>query len=312
MYHGKSKMVRSAEILQHRPDLADVLPRADALFPVRITRSFSDRANLADPTDPLAMQVVPHPGELDEDGLDDPVGEKTHSPVPWLVRKYDDRALFLVTKRCHLYCRYCFRRTHSPDDTLDPSDAAVEAVFEYLKGEPLVREVILSGGDPLVLPQKRLLALVDRLISLGKRVRIHTRGPITFPASIDPAFAEALAARGVFVVVHCNHPRELAPDVDVALRTLVNAGVPMLSQGVLLKGVNDDPDVLVELFEALIRRRVRPYYLHHPDEVEGNAHFRVSMDRGLAIVAAVRERIGGIAVPRYVWDPPAGTGKRDV
>jgi lysine 2,3-aminomutase len=312
VYHGESNMVGAREIQAARPDLEAIWADADALFPVRVTRSFASRADLTDPHDPLARQVLPHPAELDGDGLDDPVGEKAHSPVPWLIRKYPDRALFLVTKRCHLYCRYCFRRTHAPDDALDPSADAVEAVFGYLADQPGLREVILSGGDPLVLPKRRLLALVDRLLALDLRVRIHTRGPITFPACIDPAFAEELARRGVFVVVHTNHPRELAPDVRTALACLVDHGVPTLSQSVLLRGVNDDPEVLVALFETLVRARIRPYYLHHPDHVTGNAHHRVTTARGLELMAEVRRRIGGVAVPRYVWDPPSGTGKQDV
>lgn len=311
-YHGSRRMVGREEILGVRPDLRDVWRPVDELFSVRVTRSFAERANLSDPLDPLAMQVLPHPSELDADGLDDPVGEKQRSPVPWVVQKYPDRVLLLVTKRCHLYCRYCFRRTHAPGERLDPSESELEAALAYIEGQPGVREVILSGGDPLILREARLLALIDRIRVSGRRVRIHTRAPITFPEAITPSFAQALAARRVFVVVHCNHPRELASDVRSALETLADAGVPLLNQGVLLKGVNDDPDVLVELFDALVQLRVRPYYLHHPDEVQGNGIFRLTQEEGLEIVEEVRRRIGGLAMPRYIWDPPGGTGKRDV
>ena len=312
VYHRTGRMLRKAGVLEARPDLGAVYDAVDAQFPVRVTSSFAARMDLTDPLDPLALQVLPHPAELDLDGLDDPVGEKAHSPVPWLVRKYEDRALLLVTKRCHLYCRYCFRRTHAPGEQLDPTGDALEAALAYIGEAEGLREVILSGGDPLILPRARLLSVIDRIRSFGLRVRIHTRAPITFPESVDPALATELAARGVFMVVHCNHPRELSPDVEQALATLVDGGVPVLDQTVLLAGVNDDPDVLVELFEALLRQRVRPYYLHHPDEVEGNAHFRVTRERGWAVWTEVRRRIGGLAVPRYVWDPPSGEGKREV
>ncbi|MCB9668330.1 MAG: KamA family radical SAM protein [Alphaproteobacteria bacterium] len=312
MYHRSGKMVRRDALLDARPDLAPVYDAVDALFPVRVTSSWASRAVLDDHADPLALQVLPHPAELDDDGLDDPVGEKAHSPVPWLVRKYRDRALLLVTKRCHLYCRYCFRRTHAPGEALDPTDAELDAAFAYLAGAEGLREVILSGGDPLILPRRRLLGLIDRVAALGLRVRVHTRAPVSFPEAVDPDLARELAGRGVFVVVHCNHPRELADDVRASLATLVDAGVPVLCQTVLLAGVNDDPAVLTDLFETLARLRVRPYYLHHPDAVTGNAHFRVPVERGLAIYAAVRETLGGVALPRYVWDPPDGGGKRDV
>ncbi len=312
VYHRSGRMVRRAAILASRPDLAPIYDPIDRLFPVRITASFASRADLTDPEDPLALQVLPHPGELETDGLDDPVGEKAHSPVPWVIRKYPDRALLLVTKRCHLYCRYCFRRTHAPGEALDPTPEELDRAFGWLRGEPALRELILSGGDPLILRRNHLFSLIDRGLEARLRVRIHTRAPISFPACVDAELARGLASRAVFLVVHCNHPRELAPDVRDALRLLADAGVPLLNQSVLLRGVNDDPAVLAELFETLLRLRVRPYYLHHPDAVLGNAPFRVSRERGWRIWSALRNALGGLALPRYVWDPPDGSGKRDL
>jgi lysine 2,3-aminomutase len=308
--------VGRSEILDARPDLASIWASADAVFPVRVTRSFWDRVRADDPDDPLARQVLPDPAELvaADDDLADPVGDDARSPVPWVVHKYPDRVLLLVTKRCHLYCRYCFRRTHAPEDRLDPTPEAWEAAVRYATTCG-AREVILSGGDPLILPDAKLLGLLDTLRAAPdvRRVRVHTRAPITAPARVTAALAEGLAARGpAWVVVHCNHPRELAPDVDAALARLVDAGVFVLNQAVLLRGVNDDPDTLATLFEALVDRGVRPYYLHATDRVAGNAHLRVDPAEGLAIYEAAIAMTSGLARPRFVIDPPDGGGKVDV
>lgn len=294
-----------------RPELEACWDAADAAFPVRVTASFADAADLTDPHDPLARQVLPDPRELDDDGLDDPVGEKQHTPLPWVVRKYPDRALLMLTKRCHLYCRYCFRRTHAPGDALDPTPEQLDAAVRWFHTQPDLREILLSGGDPLFLRDPALLAVIDRL-QPRFRVRLNTRAPITYPRRVTAELASALASRAVVVVVHCNHPRELTPDVRTALACLVDHGVVVGNQAVLLRGVNDDPDVLTELYETLMRNRVRPYYLHHTDEVQGNAHFRVSKERGRAVHAQVASRLGGFALPRYVWDPPDGSGKQEV
>lgn len=312
MYHGDRGMVGRPQVLAERPELAPVWDAVDASFPVRITRSFASRADLSDPTDPLAVQVVPDPRELDAEGLADPVGEMAKTVAPWVIRKYRDRALFLVTKRCHLYCRYCFRRTHQPGEALDPTADEIDAAIAWMAEADGLREVILSGGDPLVLRDEALLELIRRCADLGLRIRIHSRAPITYPRRVTPELARALAKARVWMIVHTNHVRELDADVDHALATLIDNGVPVLAQSVLLRGVNDDAGVLADLFEALVQRRVRPYYLHHPDAVEGNAHFRIDRERGLELMAAVRDRIGGIAVPRYIEDPPSGEGKREV
>lgn len=311
-YHGAGKVLGRPELLGYRPDLESVWSAVDALFPVRVTRSFAERADLSNPFDPLALQVLPDPRELDGPGLDDPVGEKGLVPVPWVVRKYPDRALLLLTKRCHLYCRYCFRRTHSPGEALDPTPAELAAALGWLSAEPDLEEVILSGGDPLILSDAKLFAVIDELRRAGLRVRIHTRAPITSPDRVTTSLATGLAERSVRVVVHCNHAKELAPDVDQALALLLDAGVEVLDQSVLLAGVNDDVHTLADLFRALAERGVRAYYLHHPDEVSGNAHLRVPVERGLALMSALREELGPLGVPRYVLDPADGSGKRDV
>jgi lysine 2,3-aminomutase len=305
--------VGRAEVLEARPDLAPIWAAADAAFPVRITRSFWERIDPADADDPLARQVLPDPRELEADPGDvpDPVGDAACSPVPWIVRKYPDRVLWLLTKRCHLYCRYCFRRDHRPGERADPTLAEWDAAAAYVRGSG-AQQVILSGGDPLAVPTHRLLAAIDAVRGAVPVVRIHTRAPVTSPAAVSEALVEGLAARRpVWVVVHCNHPRELSADVDRALERLVDAGVPVLNQAVLLRGVNDDADVLVALSEALVRRRVLPYYLHVTDRARGNGYLRVDEARAIALHDAMRGRIGGLALPRLVVDPPDGSGKVD-
>jgi lysine 2,3-aminomutase len=301
-------------VLRHRPDLAALWASADALFPVRITRSWWSRVNPADPDDPLGRQALPDAAELapHPEDLEDPVGDAARSPLPWVVHKYPDRVLLLVTKRCHLYCRYCFRRTFDPADDEDPSPEAWEAALAYATSCGAT-EAILSGGDPLAVRDGHLLDALDRLRAGGvHRLRIHTRAPITAPARVTPALAAALGARAPLrVVVHVNHPRELSDEVRVALGRLRDAGVELLDQTVLLAGVNDDARVLAELVRALHALGVRPYYLHHPDAAAGNAGFRVPVARGLAIHEALSGEVGRLA-PRYVVDPPDGSGKIDV
>ncbi len=307
-------MVGRPEVVRARPDLAPHWEAADALFPVRVTRSFWDRIDPLDPADPLARQVLPDPAELTDDPTDlqDPVGDALCSPVPWVVHKYPSRVLLLLTKRCHLYCRYCFRRNHRPGDREDPTPEEWAAALQYAATSG-AEEVILSGGDPLAVRDDRLFDAIDALRATVPVIRIHSRAPITRPDRVTPELAAGLRSRApVWLVVHCNHPRELSPDVDRALALLVDHGVPVLNQSVLLAGVNDDPQVLAELCRQLVRRRVFPYYLHHPDAAKNTAHLRVPLERGLAIHAELRTLVSGVACPRYVIDPPDGRGKLDV
>lgn len=320
MYHDgpgeppKGPVVGRPEVLRSRPDLESVWPQADDLFPVRVTRSWWERIDKADPNDPLARQALPHPAELisDPGDLEDPVGDAACSPMPWVVHKYPSRVLLLVTKRCHLYCRYCFRRNHKPSEREDPTPEEWAAALDYAQGSG-ASEVILSGGDPLAVRDGMLWDAIDSLRPSIPTIRIHTRAPITRPDRVTAELVAGLAQRGpVWVVVHCNHPRELSADVDAALARLVDAGIPVLNQAVLLRGVNDNVGILTELCEALVERRIFPYYLHHPDHAGGNAHFRLTQQEGLALWRGLKEKVSGIALPRYVLDPPDGSGKRDV
>lgn len=315
MYHDEperaprlGRVVGRREALSRFPDLSRTLwDRADRVFPVRLTRSWLERITSAD--DPLARQVLPSEAELlphPEDNTD-PVGEGTVSPHPWLVRKHPDRVLFIVTRRCHLYCRYCFRRNHTGPE--DPSPAAVEAALDYIR-QSGARELILSGGDPLAITDQKLFSIIDRARPSVPVIRIHTRAPITAPHRVTDDLVAGLRARApVWVIVHCNHPQELSAEVRAGLTRFVDAGVPVLNQAVLLRGVNDDPSVLARLSEELVALRVFPYYLHHTDKAAGNAGFRVSIERGMAIYRALSARVSGVALPQYVIDRPDGSGK---
>lgn len=307
-------MVGRREILAARPDLAAAWDGAEAAFPIRVTRSWWDRIDHADPNDPLAAQALPDARENvpDEGDYLDPVGDLVMSPMPWVVRKHADRVLLLMTRRCHVNCRYCFRRNIAHGSGGDPTPAEWDAALAYATASG-AEEAILSGGDPLAVRDAHLFDTMDRLRPSIPVIRIHTRAPIAMPSRVTDALVQGLRARSpVWVLVHVNHPRELSPDVDAALARLVDAGLPLLSQTVLLAGINDDPQVLAELSAALIRRRVFPYYLHHTDAATGNAHLRVSIERGLEIHTALARLTSGIGLPTYVIDPPDGSGKRPV
>ncbi|MEL6344398.1 MAG: KamA family radical SAM protein [Myxococcota bacterium] len=280
---------------------------ADAAFPVRVTRSWADRIIAID--DPLALQALPQPEELTPDAADllDPTGEDRRSPHPWIIQKHPDRVLLIVTRRCHLNCRYCFRRNHTGPN--DPSPDELASALDFVRSSG-ARELILSGGDPLALRDARLFSVMDAVRPAVPVVRIHTRAPITAPRRVTDALVAGLRARPpIWVIVHCNHPQELSASVRDGLSRLVDAGIPVLNQAVLLRRVNDDPVVLAELCEALVSLRVFPYYLHHTDKAAGNVGFRVSVERGLEIYDALEGMVSGVALPRYVIDPPDGSGK---
>ena len=264
--------------------------------------------------DPIALQYLPDPAELARDPREreDPIGDSVHSPLPGIVHRYPDRVLLMPTATCPVYCRFCFRRevVGQGGGMLDP--AALDAAIGYIAARPVVREVILSGGDPLALAPRRLRAILGRIDAIGhvEVVRIHTRVPVADPRLIAPALVAALTCgKPVYVAIHCNHARELDPTACAAIARLHDAGFPLLSQTVLLRGVNDDAATLETLFRKLVRHRVRPYYLHHLDLAPGTARFRVSVERGQAIMRALRGALSGLCLPTYVLDIPGGHGK---
>ncbi|MCB9977234.1 MAG: lysine-2,3-aminomutase-like protein [Rhodospirillales bacterium] len=265
--------------------------------------------------DPVGRQYLPSPEELKvlPEELGDPIGDLPHSPVKGIVHRYPDRVLLKISNICAVYCRYCFRREMVGPGQDVFSDDDLEVALAYIEATPAIWEVILTGGDPLVLSARRLEDVLSRLnrISHVQVVRIHSRVPVADPQRITDTICNVLKSSGrpIYLVIHINHAQEITPEVEVALAQLRAAGCSLLSQSVLLKGVNDDPAVLESLFRRLIGLHVKPYYLHHPDLAVGTGHFRVTIERGREIMRALQGRLSGICLPRYVLDIPGGYGK---
>lgn len=274
-------------------------------FPLLVPRGFLDRIERGNPADPLLRQVLPLADErLEQPGYTaDPVGDRAAERAPGLLYKYHGRALLVTTGACAIHCRYCFRREF-PYSEVPHAPAAWEPALAEIAQDETLSEVILSGGDPLMLVDRHLARIAGRIESIAhvRRLRIHTRLPIVLPERVDEQLLEWIAATGlhVVVVVHANHPAELSHDVGAALARLRDAGVMLLNQAVLLRGVNDNVEVLARLSEQLQAAGVLPYYLHQLDRVRGSAHFAVEASRGRQILRSLRERLPGYLVPRYV------------
>ncbi|MBV9829626.1 MAG: lysine-2,3-aminomutase-like protein [Alphaproteobacteria bacterium] len=296
------------------PDRARGLQRVADQFAVALTDDIAELIDPNDPVDPIAAQFLPREAELDVDLHDraDPIGDHRWSPVPGIVHRYPDRVLLKPVLVCPVYCRFCFRREQvGGDDGMLPAEA-LDRAFTYIEQHPDIWEVIITGGDPFVLSPRRLAELVRRLEAVPHVavIRFHTRVPIAEPRRIAPPLVAALQSeKAIYVVIHANHPRELTPAVREAVGRLVKAGIPTLAQSVLLRGVNDNPEVLEALFRALVAIRVKPYYLHHPDLAPGTAHFRLGIEEGQRLVAGLRGRVSGLCQPTYVLDIPGGFGK---
>lgn len=288
-----------------------------ARYAVAVTPHIAKLIAADDADGAMARQFLPDLAELETapEERADPIGDARHSPVKGVVHRYPDRALLMPTLVCPVYCRFCFRR-----ETVGGADGALTAgeldrALAYVGARPALREVIFTGGDPLVLSDRRLTAILDRLEAMPhvETIRIHTRAPVADPARVTPALCALLdRARPVWLSLHCNHASELAAETRAALRLLAKAGVPLLAQTVLLRGVNDDAATLEALFRALIACRVKPYYLHHPDLAPGTARFRLPIARGRALMRALRGRLPGHALPTYVLDIPGGAGKAPI
>ncbi|MEZ4299692.1 MAG: KamA family radical SAM protein [Polyangiaceae bacterium] len=283
-------------------------------LPLRITPYYLSLCDRRDPRCPVRLQCVPRAEEsLEVPGdLADPLGETAHEVAPHLVQRYPDRALLLATDRCAVYCRFCTRSRMVGDGGGAVSMEALAPAFRYLESHPEVRDIILSGGDPLTLSTPRLVRVVERLraISSVETIRLATRVPVTLPSRITAELVRALRPHHpLWVMTHFNHPKELTREAERACRRLVDSGFPVNNQTVLLRGVNDSAEVLSELFRGLVRWRVRPYYLLQADVVRGTSHLRTPVSRGVEIMEQLQGRLSGIALPKLIVDTPNGMGK---
>jgi lysine 2,3-aminomutase len=294
--------------------LAD-LARVAERYAVAITPDVSALIDRTDPADPIARQFVPDIAELTTtpDERADPIGDDAHSPVEGIVHRYPDRVLLKLVNVCAVYCRFCFRREMVGPGKQMLTPDKLDAALAYVAANPNIWEVILTGGDPLVLSARRLAEVIKRIAAIDhvKIVRLHTRVPVVSPGKVTGALVRALRAPGAttYVALHANHPRELSPQVREAVARLADAGIPMVSQSVLLKGVNDDAATLEALMRAFVECRIKPYYLHHGDLAPGTSHFRTSIEEGQSLMRALRGRVSGLAQPTYVLDIPGGHGK---
>jgi lysine 2,3-aminomutase len=283
-------------------------------FAVAVTEDVAQLIDPADDRDPIAAQFVPTAAELTEAAEEraDPIGDERWSPVPGIVHRYPDRVLLKPTLLCPVYCRFCFRREVVGKKGAVLGQASLARAFDYIRQRSQIWEVIVTGGDPFLLTPRRIADIVRTLDQIPHLdvLRFHSRIPVVDPRRVSRALIEALAAeKAVYVVVHANHPRELTTLVGQALLKLSRAGIPLLSQTVLLRGVNDDAAVLEALFRRLVAMRVKPYYLHHADLARGTAHFRTGIAAGQRLVRSLRGRVSGLCQPTYVLDIPGGYGK---
>ena len=285
-------------------------------YAVAVTPAMAALMAPGEVADPIARQFIPDAAELVvlPEERADPIGDGAHSPIEGIVHRYPDRVLLKAVHVCPVYCRFCFRReVVGPQGAGTLSDAALEQALGYIAAHPEIWEVILTGGDPLVMSSRRLSRIAEALAAIDhvRVVRFHTRVPVVAPERVDEALVAVLRRSGkpTYVAIHANHPRELTTDARAAAARLADAGIVLLGQSVLLAGVNDSVEVLEALMRALVESRIRPYYLHHPDLAPGTSHFRVPLARGRELVAALRGRVSGLCQPTYVLDIPGGFGK---
>jgi lysine 2,3-aminomutase len=308
--------IRNVETLIAR----GLLPEADRAalaavgrrYAVGVPAAFAGLIEAAD--DPIGRQVLPDAAELviAPHERADPIGDEAFSPLRGLVHRYPDRVLIKPLLICPVYCRFCFRREHVGPDGGLLSEAEIAAALAYVAARPGIREVILTGGDPLLLSPRRLAALLEGVGAIGhvELLRIHTRVPVADPDLVSEALAATLATKTpLWLVLHANHAREFTPAARAAVRRIQGQGVPVLGQSVLLRGVNDSVEALEALFRAMLRARVKPYYLHQLDPAPGTARFHVPIAEGQALLAGLRGRVTGLAWPTYVLDIPGGHGK---
>ena len=294
------------------PDLEKVAAR----YAIAVTPEIAALIDPDDPDDPIARQYIPNRAELvaQPGETPDPIGDDAHSPVSGIVHRYPDRVLFKVVHVCAVYCRFCFRREMvGPGKATALSEGAYENALAYIRAHSEIWEVILTGGDPLMLSPRRLKEIMTELASIDhvRIIRIHSRVPVAEPSRITDELVAALKVKGAttWMALHANHVRELTKDARAACAAIVDAGVPMVSQSVLLRGVNDDPATLEALMRGFVECRVKPYYLHHGDLAPGTSHLRTTLEQGREIMRMLRGRVSGLCQPDYVVDIPGGHGK---
>jgi lysine 2,3-aminomutase len=296
------------------PERAAVLAAVAARFAVAITPEMAELIEPGRADDPIGRQFLPDPAELltAPEERTDPIGDERLSPVKGIVHRYPDRVLLKPSHVCPVYCRFCFRREQVGPEGAALTTAELAAALAYIRDRPEIWEVIVTGGDPFLLSPRRLreiVAALDAMPQLGV-LRFHTRVPIVAPKRVSPALVEALAAnKAVYVAIHANHPRELTAAARAACLRLARAGIPLLGQTVLLKGINDDAETLTRLLRGLVAMRVKPYYLHHADLAPGTAAFRTDLAEGRELMRHLRGRVSGLCQPHYVLDLPGGHGK---
>ncbi len=299
--------------LRDRVDAA-TLDAVGERYSIGVSDHLLDRMGMTE--SPVARQYLPDIRELSDAPQDrpDPIGDQAHSPVKGIVHRYPNRALLMPLEVCAVYCRFCFRREKVGQDghgLLSPED--LRTALGYIGRATALREIILTGGDPFVLSPRRMAFIVDALNAMShiRILRFHTRVPVADPARVTEELCALLSAssKPIYVVIHVNHMDEMDARTDAVFAALRRASCILLSQSVLLKGVNDNADALVSLFQGLVERGVKPYYLHHPDLAPGTSHFRLSPDRGQALMKEVRGQVSGLAMPTYVLDIPGGYGK---
>ena len=280
-------------------------------YPMRITRYYLSL--IQKPGDPIWLQCVPDPRELEDGNLSvDPLNEDGLTPVPGLIHRYPDRVVLLVSSACPTLCRFCMRKSRIGHQKVLNADTSIDAGLKYIERTSAIRDVVLSGGDPLLRSDESLEDILSRLRKIPhlEMIRINTRTPVTLPDRITLRLCRMLKRNHpLYINTHFNHPLEITPQSAEACARLADAGIPLGNQTVLLRGVNDDPEVMKKLMQKLLTIRVRPYYLHQSDLVKGTRHFRTSVEKGLEIMAALRGHTSGLAIPYYVIDLPGGKGK---
>ncbi|MDQ0394670.1 lysine-2,3-aminomutase-like protein [Labrys monachus] len=315
---NKQASLRSVSDLEGRglvpASLREEIEEVARRFSVAVTPGMADLMTGPPAGDPIAAQFVPTEQELlwSPEELDDPIGDEPFTPVRGIVHRYPDRVLLKPLHVCPVYCRFCFRREMVGPEGENLTRSELDAALAYIAGNANIFEVIVTGGDPFILSQRRLRQIMSALAGIEHvgAVRFHTRVPVVAPEIVTDDFVKSLAGpKAVFVALHANHVRELSPAARQACARLVDAGIPMVSQTVLLRGINDTAADLSALFRALVAMRIKPYYLHHGDLAKGTRHFRTTVAQGQDLMRALRGSLTGLAQPTYVLDIPGGHGK---